>query len=250
MYSSEFTAAAAEQLALDYGCYKRDFLSEENIVVPNIPKNGCRRIFLKPPLFRMATMGKNAVISADRSLIPFFEELITKYSGAELFSGRVQYLIGSELAELRHCIGDTHIYYLPQIPYSYNQRSSFDMRVFEEKDIELLHKHTEFKNALMYEENCGRRDVLAVCAFNGNNIVAAAGASYDSKLFRQIGIDVKKEFRELGIGSECIRKLTYEVISHGAIPYYGTWSGNIASQNTAMSAGYRPVWTEMFSQKI
>ncbi len=249
MYSSEFTAAAAEQLALDYGCYKRDFLSEENIVVPNIPKNGYRQLFIEPPLFRMATMGKNAVISADRSLIPFFEELVPKYTGAELFSGRVQYLIGSKLGE--YTIGDTQIYYLPQIPYSYNPRTSFDMRVFEEKDIkEVLYKHTEFKNALMYKDNGRRKDVLAVCAFNGNSIVAMAGASSDSKLFWQIGIDVKKEFRGLGIGSECVRKLTYEVISHGAIPYYGTWSGNIASQNTAMSAGYRPVWTEMFSQKI
>ena len=75
MYRSEFTDAAAEQLAADYGCYKQDFFAEENIVVPNKSKSGSRTIFDETPFFRMATMGRNAVISADERLIPFFEQL-------------------------------------------------------------------------------------------------------------------------------------------------------------------------------
>ena len=72
----------------------------------------------------------------------------------------------------------------------------------------------------------------------------------DIMIASRIGIDVKKEFRGLGIGSECVKALTYEIMAHGAIPYYGTWSGNIASQNVARTTAYRPAWTEMFAQNI
>lgn len=255
LYRSEFTDAAAEQLAADYGCYKQDFFGEENIVVPNKPRasinSACRTIFDETPFFRMATMGRNSVISADERLIPFFGQLSEKYSGAELFSGKVQYLINCKLAEFNKSIGDVNIYYLPEIPYKYRPKSGVNLKVYEEAEIKSeLYPHKEFTNALLYKDHGERKDKLAVCAMNGNDIIAMAGASSDSERFWQIGIDVKKEFRGLGIGSECVKALTYEIMAHGAIPYYGTWSGNIASQNVARSSEYRPAWTEMFSQNI
>ncbi|MGN0603939.1 MAG: GNAT family N-acetyltransferase [Oscillospiraceae bacterium] len=251
IYHSEFVEAAAEQLAADCGCYKQDLFGGENIVVPNMPKSGSRLIFEETPFFRMATMGRNAVISADSSVIPFFESLVPKYSGAELFSGKVQYLINSKLAEHNKYIGDVNIYYLPETPYKYRRKSGVNLKIFEENEIKSeLYPHKEFSNALMYKDHGERKDKLAVCAMNGDEIIAMAGASSDSERFWQIGIDVKKEFRGLGIGSECVKALTYEIMAHGAIPYYGTWSGNIASQNVARAAGYRPIWTEMYSQNI
>lgn len=251
MYRSEFTDAAAEQLAADYGCYKQDFFAEENIVVPNKPRSGSRTIFDETPFFRMATMGRNAVISADERLIPFFEQLCEKYSGAEMFSGKVQYLVNCKLAEYNKSIGDTNIYYLPDIPYKYHRKSGVNLKIFEENEIKSqLYPHKEFTNALLYKDRGRRTDKVAVCAMNGNDIIAMAGASSDSERFWQIGIDVKKEFRGLGIGSECVKALTYEIMAHGAIPYYGTWSGNIASQNVARTTAYRPAWTEMFAQNI
>ena len=87
--------------------------------------------------------------------------------------------------------------------------------------------------------------MLAVCAYNGRRIVGMAGASSDSERFWQIGIDVIPEYRGLGLGSELVSALTQAVFMHGAVPYYSTWSGNIASQNTARKSGYYPAWSEI-----
>lgn len=251
MYKSEFIQAAAEQLAKDYGCTSRDFFSDENTVVENIPRKGSRDIFDNAPFMRIAVMGKGAVISADKRIIPFLSEIAEKYTGEEFFTGKVRFLLGSELAKYGKAVGDSTIYYLPETPYKYNADSGARLRVYEENAVKTeLYKHKEFPNALLYKDHGTRRDVLAVCAVNAEKIAAMAGASSDSKQFWQIGIDTKKEFRGLGLGSRCVKALTYEIMAHGAIPYYGTWSGNIASQKLALSAGFHPVWAEIFSQDI
>ena len=92
--------------------------------------------------------------------------------------------------------------------------------------------------------------MAAVCAFNGSSIAGMAGASNDSQRFWQIGIDVRPEYRGKGLAADLVCSLTKEVFSLGAIPYYGTWAGNIASQNTALKCGYYPAWTEVIAFEV
>lgn len=191
-------------------------------------------------------MGRGTIITAASEMLEFSSELALKYTGAEIFDEQRKWLINRKLAEFGKAIAFNSIFYLPVTPYKYTARDGFKFKFYEEDEIvRELYSVKGFDNALMYNADNPRRDVLAVCAVNGGKIVGMAGASNDSARLWQIGIDVVPEYRNMGIGSELVSALTQAVFMHGAVPYYSTWSGNIASQNTARRAGYYPVWTEI-----
>ena len=245
-FRNELIASAAEQLSRDYCCAAKDFLGLENKVTLARIETG-RRVFRdQPDFFKAAAMGRCAVISSASEMLEFSSELASKYSGAEIFDQKRIWLINRKLADYNKAIAVSNIFYLPATPYRYAAKDGFRLKFYEESEIvSELYPIGGFSNALMYRAGGTRRDVLAVCAFNGRRIVGMAGASSDSPRFWQIGVDVLENYRGLGIGSELVSALTQAVFMHGAIPYYGTWSGNIASQNTARRAGYYPVWSEM-----
>lgn len=246
MFKNELIASAAAQLSRDYCCNPEDFLRFENKVTLSRISGGRRVFRAEPDFFKAATMGNGTVITAASEMLDFAKDLLSKYSGAEIFEQTKIWKINAQLAKYNKAIAFNSIFYLPVTPYKYIPRDGFRLRFYEEKEIiSELYPFKGFSNALMYDSSKPRHDVLAVCALNGGKIVGMAGASSDSERFWQIGIDVLPEYRGIGIGTELVSALTQAVFMHGAIPYYGTWSGNIASQNTARRAGYYPVWTEM-----
>ena len=245
-FKNELTASAAEQLARDYCCAPEDFLRSENKVTLARTESGQRRFKSGPSFFKAAAMGRGAVISAASEMLEFSSELAKKYDGARIFDQKQIWLINRKLAEYNKAISMNSIFYLPATPYKYTARSGFRLKFYEEAEIvSELYSSDGFGNALLYRAGGARRDVLAVCAYNGRRIVSMAGASSDSERFWQIGIDVIPEYRGLGLGSELVSALTQAVFMHGAVPYYSTWSGNIASQNTARKSGYYPAWSEI-----
>lgn len=245
-FKNEIIAAAASQLARDYCCTAEDFFSPKNKATLARKADGQRMFREDADFFKAAAMGHGAVISAASEMLEFSAELAKKYTGSEIFDEKRIWLINRKLAEFNKAIAVNSIFYLPATPYKYTARDGFRLRFYEEHEIaKELYGVKGFTNALLYRDDKPRRDVLAVCALNGEKIMGMAGASSDSRKFWQIGIDVVPEFRGRGIGSELVSALTQAVFMHGAIPYYSTWSGNIASQNTARRAGYYPVWSEM-----
>ena len=251
-FRNELIASAAAQLACDYCCSADDFLNEKGrVTLSRISNNGRRCFRAEPDFFKAATMGSGTVISAASEMLEFSSDLLKKCSGPELFDQKKIWAINNRLAEYNKVIAVNNIYFLPESPYRYIPRGGFKIKLYEEYEIASeLYPVKGFNNALLYSSDKPRRDKLAVCALNGKDIVGIAGASSDSPIMWQIGIDVIPEYRERGIGSELVSALTQAVFMHGAVPYYGTWNGNIASQNTARSAGYYPVWAEMFAFDI
>lgn len=246
MFKNELVSAAAAQLAFDYCCSPEDFVCDNNKVTLAGITEG-RRIFrAEPDFFKVGTMGNGTVITAASEMLDFANELAEKYGGAEIFELTKIREINEQLAKYNKAIAFNSIFYLPLTPYEYVPSGKFQMKFYEKPEIisELYHVKG-FNNALMYNSTKPRHDVLAVCAFDNGQIIGMAGASNDSQRFWQIGIDVLPEYRGMGIATELVSSLTKSVFEHDAIPYYSTWSGNIASQNTARKAGYYPVWTEM-----
>lgn len=245
-FKNEIIATAAAQLASDYCCSAEDFLSFRNKVTLSRKAEGQRWFKPEPSFFKAAAMGRGTIITAASEMLEFSSELASKYTGSEIFDEQRKWLINRKLAEFGKAIAFNSIFYLPVTPYKYTARDGFKFKFYEEDEIvRELYSVKGFDNALMYNADNPRRDVLAVCAVNGGKIVGMAGASNDSARLWQIGIDVVPEYRNMGIGSELVSALTQAVFMHGAVPYYSTWSGNIASQNTARRAGYYPVWTEI-----
>lgn len=250
-FRNELIASAAAQLARDYCCAPEDFLSKENKFTLARSADGQRRFKNEPDFFRAATMGSGTVISASTEMLDFCRDLLERSSGSEIFEQKNIWAINRIMSQYNKAVGASSIFYLPSSPYRYIPQNSFRIRIFEEEEIiSELYPIKGFDNALLYSSDGPRRDKLAACAINGVKIVAIAGASSDSPIMWQIGIDVLSGYRGMGIGRELVSALTQAVFMHGAIPYYGTWNGNIASQNTAIRAGYRPVWAEMFSFDI
>lgn len=251
IFRNELITSAAAQLARDYCCSAEDFFSQKNKATLARIADGQRMFRADADFFKAAAMGQGAVISASNEMLEFSSELAKKYTGAEIFDEKRIWLINRKLAEFNKAITVNSIFYLPATPYKYTARDGFRLRFYEEYEIAReLYGVKGFNNALLYRDDKPRRDVLAVCALNGGSVVGMAGASNDSRKFWQIGIDVVPEFRGRGIGSELVSALTQAVFMHGAVPYYSTWSGNIASQNTARRAGYYPVWSEICASDI
>lgn len=128
--------------------------------------------------------------------------------------------------------------------------SEIAVKWYERSDIPQLYNDTRFKNALFYDVNALRPDILAVTAVINGQIAAMAGASMDSELFWQIGIDVMPEYRNKGLATMLVSALTDEILNRNAVPYYGTWSANIGSRNVAADSGYFPAWVETSANKL
>ena len=79
-------------------------------------------------------------------------------------------------------------------------------------------------------------------------VEAVAGASADSPLFWQIGINVEKEAECRHIASTLVTILKEEIEKLGKVPYYGTSMSNLASQRAAVNAGFRVAWVELLAE--
>lgn len=251
MINVEFLSAAKKQLAADYACAPEDFFADVNIVTAAVSAEGQRKFTDRPPAFRAATFGKNTLISAVPELLEVVQEL-SSIGGTKLFDGSGIAAANGILAPYGHVIGMISQYYLPSAEFLPRDFGGYDLRLFGEREIlEILYPYYGgYENALMYGSRGDRRDVLAVCAVNGKEILGMAGVSSDSELFWQIGIDILPEHRGKGLAPILVSTLANEVILRGKIPYYGTWSGNIISQRTALGSGFLPAWTEMCSVPI
>ena len=83
----------------------------------------------------------------------------------------------------------------------------------------------------------------------GDEIVALAGVSFVDDALREVGIDVKKEYRGKKLASLLVHNLTVAILEQNKIPFYSASVTNIASQAVAIRSGYMPLWTDTFGTR-
>ena len=87
--------------------------------------------------------------------------------------------------------------------------------------------------------------MLAIGAYDNDQLIALAGASADCDNMWQIGIDVLPQYRRQGIASALVSRLAIEILKRDKVPFYcAAWS-NIKSVRNAIRSGFRPAWVEM-----
>ena len=118
----------------------------------------------------------------------------------------------------------------------------YEMRLLTQEDFADLYL-PEWSNALC--KNRKHLDVLGVGAYDGDKLVALAGASADCDTMWQIGIDVLPEYRRQGIASALTSRLAIEILSRGKVPFYCAAWCNVKSVRNALRSGFRPAWVEM-----
>lgn len=247
--SEEIMSSLKQQLAYDFNCRPEDFDKEENIItLPAL--NEKRRVFSKETFFlQMATLGNNAVISADQKLHPWLAEWVKGKTGFWLFEQHNYFELNDKLREFGYKLNLTHHMFLP-VPEFIEVAPDFEYKFIETADIMQYYGRPEFPNAICSEFKPERPDVLAVLALDGEKIMGMAGCSVDSSQLWQIGIDVLPEYRRRGIGSALVKLLRNETFRRGAIPYYGTSLSNLRSWKIALASGFNPAWVECESSRI
>ena len=144
-------------------------------------------------------------------------------------------------------IADTHIYFLPGGKEEAALPPSFEIRWYEKDELADWKEGAAFRHAI-----CGAElmpDMIAAAAVLDGKTVAVAGASEDSPLMWQIGIDVLPAFEGKGLAAGLVTLLKQEILRRGKIPFYGTSESHGVSRNVAVRSGFLPAWAEIYVQK-
>ena len=151
--------------------------------------------------------------------------------------------IDDKLRENGRCIGSVHPFYICETQSAVDT-GDYEIRWYEQEDIEQFRGDERFKESYGFCEKAP--DMLGISAVRNGEIIGMAGASCDSRIMWQIGINVAKESRSNGIGTMLVTLLKNEILARGKLPFYGTSASHLASQRVALGAGFLPAWVEMY----
>ncbi|MCL2029994.1 MAG: GNAT family N-acetyltransferase [Oscillospiraceae bacterium] len=231
MTQHEMLRIVQSQLATDLNCSPDDF-NRDGFVFCEAKENPGRRPFPRGERhFDMLTMGSAVIVSATPDILPFLREQLDGKNRYDAFN--MPFVHGQGL------------YFLPDNPQPLPMPNGFEVKRLERNEIMKLYdlyQRDDFSNAIQFDPNHPRPDVLAVLAMEGGKAAGMAGASADCGMMWQIGIDVRTEYRNRGIAAALTNRLAIEILERGKIPYYAAAICNIASQRTAYRAGFKPAW--------
>ena len=134
-------------------------------------------------------------------------------------------------------IGMVHPFYIAENT-SEVDTEGYDIQWYRGKEIDQFRGDSRFCEAYTFCKTAP--DMVGVAALKDGEILGMAGASMDSPVMWQIGINVEPEGRGKGIATMLVSLLKNEILSKGRLPYYGTSMGHIASQKVALGAGFVP----------
>ena len=118
----------------------------------------------------------------------------------------------------------------------------------DEKPIDEVKGAENYRGKLSFDSNAP--DMIAVAAFDKGEIVGMSGASMDSEMMWQIGIDVNPKCRGRNLGANLTVLLKEKIMEKGIVPFYGTAESHIQSQTVEVKSGFIPTWAELYSTKI
>lgn len=225
------------QLAIDYNCNVDDFFKDGIIITEAVKQDGRRKLPFVKPRCEVITMGNSAVVNASKDVLPFVKKKLkgkTRYDALN-----VPFVYG------------VCPYFLPDVDVLKPlKNNTFEYKVVEQTGIHSFYQYKGLTNALQYNDESITPEILAVAAFDNGVFAGIACATKDNEKMCQIGVDVVPEYRNKGIATVMVNKLTIEVLNRDLIPYYFTDNSNIASQKTAIRAGYFPAWSHCFKNRL
>ena len=222
MTKQEMMATVYRQLALDYNCQPEDFTRSGILFTEAKIQRGRREMPFVTPRLEVITMGKSTVVNASKSVMPYVKQKFRNKSSYEILTDKLVY--------------GANPYYLPDIEHIKPMENAACSFVLLDKDLHGLYKNKGFPNALQYNRDSARPEVLAAVAYDQEQIVGIACVSTDSQTMWQIGVDVRPAYRGNGIGVKLVNMLTIETLARGVVPYYTT---DIAPGPIALGTDYQ-----------
>lgn len=237
---------AYRQLALEFGCSPEAFTQPGLTLTHAAFRPGARGTIRKDPMLLMAGTGNSVVVAADGGLRELVEELAGKVNGLHrLFEFPALKALDAKLNGYGRSLWGAEHFFLPGGPLrEFELPGELQYRWFDRETVKEFYPNERFRMALGAECDPARPDVIALAALDGGKIVGVAGASADTKVMWQIGIDVVEEYRGKGLGTGLVSALSREIERQGKLPFYGTAVGNLDSQRIAVRCGFVPAWIE------
>lgn len=211
-------------------------------------REGRRWFDLNPKHFQVMLCGNGSVLSVDQMHMDWVNKNLSSMTRDEFLSLRTLSKIEKYLQNHGLTLYGPDLKFIcdPKSFQPFMQEDAYDYEMI--KDVVSLYKYPGFNNAISYQVDKKRKDVLGVICKEHGIIIGVAGASKDCEAMYQIGIDVKEAYRNKKIGKKLVSMLTEALFKQNIIPYYSTALGNLSSSNLALSLGYYPMWIELYTR--
>ena len=223
-----------------------------------IPQEGRRR-FQEQAVCRLkiAVIHGKLLVTGSEEIVAECRKRYADVTGEWFFDIKRLRELEELLAPFGLRIAQVHPFFLPEsggisssgLPSSLlSAARNFDLIRYDQDAILQFRGDGRFDEAFAFDPDAP--DVLGIVAVRDGGLLGMAGASADSPLFWQIGINVSPHAREMHVGSTLVRLLAQDILAHGAIPYYGTSMSHIASQLVAHRAGFAVAWAELITEEV
>ena len=240
-------------LAADLACAVEDFDRPGVVVVVAADRPGRRAFPLHRSALHMVTTGRGVVVSCP-------PEHVRRVRGLLETLPRDHIIAANTLARLAAAVAvaDGQALHGPY-PNSVCWPARFQpavppdgitIRVLQGPQVSHLYPYPGFDHALAYQTGGQRPDVLAAAAYCAGEVIGVAGASADSDVLWQVGVDVRTAYQGRGIGRAVVSRVTEAIFAAGRVPHYVHAVANLPSARVALSLGYRPAWVEVYTRAI
>lgn len=235
------------QLSKDYCCTPEEAVGRDNIFTVYTPLEGRRKFQEKGEcILKICAVNGKLLVTGREDIVSVCRDKYSSWDGAWFMEAQTIIELESIVRKYGYKIKQLHPFYIseeimPPVPYD------FDTVYYTRNEIEQFRDDDRFDEAFAFCDDTP--DVLGIAAVKNGGIIGMAGASEDSPYMYQIGINVLPEYRGNGIGAALVNLIKNKVLELGKLPYYGTSVSHIASQKTALKAGFVPAWTELLTEK-
>lgn len=238
-----------QQFRTDTNCSEAEEKNKIIMINEAARLSGSRYFGELDTFFRAIIYHGEMYMSADERILEWCRERYSLYKPEWFCKYENLRVLDAKLNEYGYEIQDTHVYFLPDNDaQTYEFDVPFELRWLDEDDIAAFNERESFKHALGYIKDCP--DVTAVAATDGDGtIVAMAGASRDSDIMWQIGIDVKTGYEHRGLAVYLVTLLKEHILELGKVPFYGTSESHSNSMDVALRSGFIPAFTEVFCRR-
>lgn len=249
MTETEIKNWVIEQLKIDYQVLDSYMENDSNLFIYREKKKDDKRKIIKLSSFiSILCLGDKVIFCGDSRIIDWCREQYSDYP-AQWFSNfdNLKFL-NDKLAENNYKINPySHHYYVPSCLCNLKE-VKYETRDINGEEISKLTQKEIFKNALF--QNAFREEQIGIACYDNDKMIALIVATKRSNIIWEISVDTRLEYRNKGIASALIKRMTNNLLESGKIPIYGTSESNINSQKLAIKADYKPLWYELYSQKM
>ena len=242
------------QMQKDYCCSLEQLHSTDNEYTIRELNEGRRRFKKDDAILKVLCINGKCIFSGQEKILEECKEIFKGLNGAWMSQYKYLYWLDDLLLEHKYFLEDLHHYYLPLGVELLSEEdfkaieSEYEVKWYEGDEIEQFRGDKRFVHAYSFLPDAP--DVLGVAVVKNGEILGMAGASADSDVMWQIGIDVMPESKGQNLGPFITILLKREILKRGKLPYYGTVESHIQSQKVAVKSGFLPYWAEINSARL